>query len=128
MDGCTLSGVAVRRLAAAGVVADARATLQRDDATARRLSVGPTGGGADGPSRRYTRSRANDHHRRGLAIQNASRDRFHRIARRVGYRRAPRREHDYAAARQEPLSVAVPLAVSKTQRSGHGTAARAGVE
>src|SRR5229473_2783579 len=43
MDGRTLSGVAVRRLAAAGVVADARATLQRDDATARRWSVGPTG-------------------------------------------------------------------------------------
>jgi len=41
MDGSTVSGVAVRRLAPAGVVADARAALYRNDAIARRLSDGP---------------------------------------------------------------------------------------
>src|SRR5438094_148958 len=47
MDGRTLSGVAVRRLAAAGVVADARATLYRHDEIARRLLRAGRGAGCD---------------------------------------------------------------------------------
>src|SRR6266446_3580143 len=107
MDGRTLSGVAGRRLAAAGVVARSRATLYRHDEIARRM-LG-TRRHVCTSARGYTRPRAHDHHRRGLAIQNASRDRFHRIARRVGYRRAPRCEHDYTAAREESLPVPVTL-------------------
>src|SRR6266550_141727 len=126
MDGRTLSGVAGRRLAAAGVVARSRAAVYRHDEIARRMLR--TRRDVCTSARGYTRPRANDHYRRGLAIQNASRDRFHRIARRVDYRRAPRREHHHPTAGEEPVSLAVPLAVPKTQRSGHGRAARAGTE
>ncbi len=128
MDGRILSGVAVRRLAAAGVVADSRAALHGDDAPPVGLSDGPTVGRSRWQSRLVAAPRAHGDHRRGLTIQNASRDRSRRVAGGVGHRRAPRREYDHAAARQESLFVPVALDLPEAERSGHGRSARARVE
>jgi len=137
MDGRILSGVAVRRVATADLVARSRAALYSDDAIAWRLRGGQMGRWADGqphvtayqpirPSVRH--SRAHGDHRRRLTIQNASRDWCHRVAWGVGHRRTPRREYDHAAARQEPLFVPVALDLQEAERSGHGRSARARVE
>src|SRR4029077_7990422 len=123
--------VVARGLAAAGVVARSRSQLHRHDAvTCRRADV-PTCGPPRARRHVATSARghaappANGHHRRGFAVQNASRDRFHRIARRMGGRRSPRGEHDYTAAREESLPVSVTLDLPQAQGSCDRASARA---
>src|SRR6266480_6811678 len=96
-----------RGLATTDVVARSRTTLHGDDAAARQLRDEPADQRAAEPSCDHASARAHGYHRRGLTIQNASRRGFRGAPRCVGGGWAPRREHDYAAAGQKSLPVAV---------------------